>query len=74
MEQLSDLYADGIIKSFPRVKRLAIDDLFIPIVGDQSYFKASGKSYLDLISLCFMNIHLLIDIIVLPSVEKAIHA
>lgn len=39
LEQLSDLYADGIIKSFPRVKRLAIDDLFIPIVGDQSYLR-----------------------------------
>lgn len=42
-EQLNDLYADGIITKYPKVKRIAIPDEFVGIVGTQSYLREVEK-------------------------------
>lgn len=38
-EILSDLYAEGEIDTFPKVKRLAINDEFVTVVGNQSFLR-----------------------------------
>lgn len=42
IEQLSDLYEQGLIKRFPKVKRIAIDDYFQNISGSQQFLR--GKA------------------------------
>jgi transketolase len=39
LEQLSDLYTEGKIKQFPKVRRLEIDEQFIYIAGNQQYLR-----------------------------------
>ena len=39
VEQMNDLYADGIISSFPCIKRIAIDDCFSEVCGSQRYLR-----------------------------------
>lgn len=39
VEQMNDLYADGIIGSFPGIKRIAIDDCFSEVCGSQRYLR-----------------------------------
>ena len=45
IEQASDMYAQGMLTTFPKVIRKAIKDEFIPIVGSQAYLReAEGLS------------------------------
>lgn len=39
IEVLSDLYEEGEIADYPKVKRLAINDEFVTIVGSQTYLR-----------------------------------
>jgi transketolase len=39
IEILSDAYSEGFLPIFPKVKRLAIDDIFCSVVGNQSYLR-----------------------------------
>ncbi len=47
VEQFSDMYADGQIISFPQIKRLAISDEFVTIVGNQTYLRERAGITLD---------------------------
>lgn len=38
-EKLCDMFADGIIDRFPRVRRIAIPDKFADVVGDQVFLR-----------------------------------
>ncbi len=45
VECLNDMYASGELQVYPKVKRLAINDEFLPIVGNQNYLRnAAGLS------------------------------
>lgn len=44
VELVNDIYYCGEISSFPKIRRLAIRDLFAPVVGNQSFL----RSYLSL--------------------------
>ena len=39
VEQVNDMFANGEIKAYPSIKRIAIPDEFAPIVGTQSYLR-----------------------------------
>lgn len=39
IESLSDMYNAGELNNFPKIKRLAINDEFLSIVGNQSYLR-----------------------------------
>lgn len=39
IERISDLYTDGSIDTFPRVKRIAINDEFCEVSGSQNYLR-----------------------------------
>ena len=39
VECLNDMFASGELQVYPKVKRLAIDDEFLPIVGNQNYLR-----------------------------------
>lgn len=39
IEQISDLYAYGVLPIYPRIKRIAIDDKFYSISGSQDYLR-----------------------------------
>jgi transketolase len=39
VECLSDMYSSGEISVYPKVRRLAINDEFLPIVGSQDYLR-----------------------------------
>lgn len=39
IEVLSDSYNSGLIKVFPKIERIAINDFFLSIVGDQNYLR-----------------------------------
>lgn len=39
VEVLSDAYNEGILPSYPKVKRLAIPDVFYSVVGNQQYLR-----------------------------------
>ena len=39
IEIISDTYCDGIIGKYPRIKRIAIDDNFPSVTGDQEYLR-----------------------------------
>ena len=39
VESLSDSYCQGFIKHYPKVKRIAIDDTFYSVVGDEKYLR-----------------------------------
>jgi len=39
VELLSDAYNDNRLESFPKIKRLAINDEFLPVAGSQSYLQ-----------------------------------
>ena len=41
VEQLNDLYAQGALRDYPKVRRLAIPDVFAPVVGNQQYLRAA---------------------------------
>lgn len=43
IEVLSDSYNDGAIKTFPKIKRVAINDYFLSIVGDQNYLREKAN-------------------------------
>jgi transketolase len=43
VEQLSDMYASGELAVYPKIRRIAINDIFLPVAGDQAYCrKAAG--------------------------------
>lgn len=39
VEQISDLYAAGVIPAYPKVRRIAIPDEFVDVVGTQMYLR-----------------------------------
>ena len=39
IEQINDLYTDGLINVYPRIKRIAIDDKFYSVSGNQDYLR-----------------------------------
>jgi transketolase len=39
VEQVSDMYAAGELKTYPAIKRVAIPDEFAPVVGTQTYLR-----------------------------------
>lgn len=39
VEQVNDMFADGVLKVYPAIKRVAIPDEFAPIVGTQTYLR-----------------------------------
>lgn len=39
VEQVNDMFANGEIKAYPSIKRIAIPDEFAPIVGTQTYLR-----------------------------------
>jgi transketolase len=39
IEQVSDLYSEGEIPIFPRIRRIAIDDVFCKVAGTQFYLR-----------------------------------
>lgn len=47
IEQISDMYAAGQIEEYPRVNRIAIDDKFYSIAGNQSYLRECAGLILD---------------------------
>lgn len=46
IEQLSDLFSDGLIANFPKIKRIAIDDKFCEKCGSQLYLREQAKLYI----------------------------
>lgn len=40
LEVIGDLYADGKIRQFPKVRRVAINDEFISVAGSQNYLRS----------------------------------
>jgi len=40
VEQVNDMYAQGLIAAYPRIRRIAIPDEFAPVVGTQAYLRA----------------------------------
>ena len=50
VESLNDLYANGVISSMPKVRRIGIPNIFISYAGSQDYLRrASGLSLLNII-------------------------
>ena len=47
IEQISDMYAAGQIEEYPRVNRIAIDDKFYSVAGNQSYLRECAGLILD---------------------------
>lgn len=39
VEQVNDMYAAGVLTTYPKIQRIAIPDEFAPIVGTQSYLR-----------------------------------
>lgn len=39
VEKVSDMYADGMLTTYPKIKRIAIPDEFVGVVGSQSYLR-----------------------------------
>lgn len=39
LEQINDLYANGDISMFPKIKRIAIADTFVSVAGSQQYLR-----------------------------------
>lgn len=39
VEQANDMYADGVLKDYPAIRRVAIPDEFAPVVGTQTYLR-----------------------------------
>lgn len=39
VEQVNDMFADGVLKVYPAIKRVAIPDEFAPVVGTQAYLR-----------------------------------
>ncbi|MBR4924284.1 MAG: transketolase [Prevotella sp.] len=39
VEQVNDMFADGVLKIYPAIKRVAIPDEFAPVVGTQTYLR-----------------------------------
>ena len=39
IEQLSDLYQEGAIEAFPKIRRLEVNDEYIHVAGDQAYLR-----------------------------------
>jgi len=39
VEQVNDMYSNGIISTYPKIQRIAIPDEFAPIVGTQNYLR-----------------------------------
>lgn len=39
VEQLSDMYSDGVLKKYPSVRRIAIKDTFYSVSGNQAYLR-----------------------------------
>lgn len=40
VESLSDSYCQGKIEQFPKIRRIAIDDVFYSVVGDEKYLRS----------------------------------
>lgn len=47
IEIMNDLYCDGILKTYPTIKRIAIDDRFISVSGSQQYLREQAGLSLD---------------------------
>ena len=43
VELVNDMYCEGIIKKYPKIKRVAIPDEFVSVVGDQNYLRDIEK-------------------------------
>lgn len=46
VEQLNDMYASGYIAQYPKIKRIAIPDEFVAVVGNQEYLRKEEHLYL----------------------------
>ncbi|MGN1253099.1 MAG: transketolase family protein [Prevotella sp.] len=42
VEQLSDMYASGELTAYPKIRRIAINDIFLPVAGDQAYCRRAA--------------------------------
>ena len=47
LEQLSDLYAAGHLKTFPRIRRVEINDQYLHVAGNQDYFREITHLFLQ---------------------------
>lgn len=47
IEQINDLYYTGLVTRYPRIKRIAIKDVFSTISGSQSFLRKANGLYLS---------------------------
>ena len=48
IEVVNDLYAEGEISTYPKIKRIAINDRFYSISGSQAYMREQAGLMLDI--------------------------